>query len=257
MSKSTKIESYAKQINGSWRKTTDSILETAELCAEAVDKLSKDDKTKLVEQLDFSAATFSKLAKIGQEPRLQEEKVKALLPPNYSIVYEVAKLSSGELDAAISDQVISPTMSRADLEAWLTKRFGVEEAPVSEDKPRVIATVRVPPTFTRAQQAKLEAALERLQEEFDFDLARSRDADQEALSRTMRQVDDYIRKGARAYIRSLKKHRLAAGAKLSASERKQLWAFTDEEIKISETASWPDIQRVLDHVGSGDQFDRL
>ena len=90
MSKSTKIESYAKQINISWRKTTDSILETAALCAEAIDKLSKDDKTKLVEQLDFSAATFSKLATIGQKPRLQEENVKALLPPNYSIVYEVA-----------------------------------------------------------------------------------------------------------------------------------------------------------------------
>jgi hypothetical protein len=214
-------------------------------------------KTKLVEQLDFSAATFSKLVKIGQEPRLQEAKVKALLPPNYSIVYEVAKLSSGELDAAMNDQVISPTMSRADLEAWLSKRLGVEEAPSSEDKPRVIATVRVPPTFSSEQQAKLEAALERLQEEFDFDLARPRDPELEALSRMMRQVDDYIRKGARAYIRSLKKHRISAGAKLPASERKQLWAFSDEELKIPETASWEQVQRVLDHVGSGDQFERL
>jgi hypothetical protein len=85
------------------------------LCADIIEKLSKDDKVKFVEQLDFSASTFSKLVRIGQQPRLQEARVKALLPPNYSIGYEVSTLSARELDDAMEDQVISPTMARADL----------------------------------------------------------------------------------------------------------------------------------------------
>jgi hypothetical protein len=214
-------------------------------------------KTKLVEQLDFSAATFSKLVKIGQEPRLQEAKVKALLPPNYSIVYEVAKLSSHELDAAIADEVITPTMARSDLEAWLSKRLGIEQAPAKQEQPRVVATVKVSTTFSDEQEAKLEEALKELQEEFGFELVQPRDPELEALSRMMRQIDDYIRKGARSYIRSLKKRTLSEGYKLTPAMRKRLWGYSEDELEILPDANWDQVQAVLDYVGNGDQFERL
>ena len=91
------IQDYAKAINSSWRKTTDSVLETAKLCAEADKKLPLDQKNKLFKDLDFNKTTFSKLAKIGLQPQLQTDAVRSLLPPNYSVVYEVAKLPDTDL----------------------------------------------------------------------------------------------------------------------------------------------------------------
>ena len=92
------IQEYAKAINSSWHKTTESVLETARLCAEANKKFAAaEPKKELIKKLDFSSATFSKLVTIGHDPRLQEASVKALLPPNYSIVYRVAKLSAQDL----------------------------------------------------------------------------------------------------------------------------------------------------------------
>ena len=54
-----KIQEYAKAINLSWHKTTDSVLETARLCAEVEKKFHSDDKDKLFKDLDFNKATFS------------------------------------------------------------------------------------------------------------------------------------------------------------------------------------------------------
>ena len=56
------IQDRAKAINASWHKTTDSVLETARLCADAEQKLRPADKNKLFKELDFNKATFSKLA---------------------------------------------------------------------------------------------------------------------------------------------------------------------------------------------------
>jgi hypothetical protein len=122
------IQDYAKAINASWHKTTDSVLETARLCAEADKKLPTDQKNKLFKDLDFNKATFSKLAKIGSQPQLQTDAVRSLLPPNYTVVYEVAKLPESDLRVAIKDGVITPGMTRGDLDAWLEKRMGTVPA---------------------------------------------------------------------------------------------------------------------------------
>jgi len=118
------VASYVKAINASWHKSTDSILETAKVCADAEKKLSKDEKIKLFKDLVFSKATFSKLAKVGSQARLLNEDVKPLLPPNYSILYAIAKLSEKDLRQAIKDGIINPNMSRADLEMWIAEQGG-------------------------------------------------------------------------------------------------------------------------------------
>jgi tellurite resistance protein len=47
-----KIKEYAKSINASWRKSTDSVIETARLCAEADKKFKASEKTKLLEVVE-------------------------------------------------------------------------------------------------------------------------------------------------------------------------------------------------------------
>ena len=108
-----KLDDYAAKINASWRKTADCVLETAMLCAEVSAKLGLGEKKQLQKKLDFSLATFSKLVKIGEQPHLREKAIKALLPPSYTLVYQLAQLSPSNIDAAIKEGIISPTMSRA------------------------------------------------------------------------------------------------------------------------------------------------
>ena len=115
------LPEYADKINASWRKTTESVLETARLCADANKDLKSKDRARLIKQLAFNAATFSKLVKIGSKYQLQSDPLKSLLPPSYSIVYEVAKLNEGDLQVAITEGVINPGMTRRDLDAWIGK----------------------------------------------------------------------------------------------------------------------------------------
>jgi hypothetical protein len=142
------VQSYVKAINTSWHKSTDSILETAKICAEAEKKLNANEKAKLFKDLIFSKATFSKLAKVGSQTRLLSENVKPLLPPNYSILYDIAKLSERDLGQAIKDGIINPNMSRADLEAWAAEQRG-EGKEEGDGEDRVIATLLVPSDFER------------------------------------------------------------------------------------------------------------
>ena len=250
------IQDYAKAINSSWRKTTDSVLETARLCAEAEKKLRPEEKNKLFKDLDFNKATFSKLAKIGSQPRLQTEAVKSLLPPNYTIVYEVAKLPESDLQVAIKEGIISPKMARGDLDAWLERRAGKVPASESEHA-KIIATVEVPSDYDPKKQALLEKALEKLRVQFGFSLERPRDLEEIAFNRMAARVDDHIRKEARRFIHTLKTSRVQAAGKMSAAERKTLWPFTDDELAITPDATWDQVKAALELVGNADEFERL
>lgn len=250
------IQDYAKAINASWHRTTDSVLETARLCAEADKKLPTDQKNKLFKDLEFSKAAFSKFVKIGSHPQLQTDPVKSLLPPNYSIVYEVAKLAELDLRVAIKEGVITPKMSRGDLDAWLERRLG--KIPAS-DSPlaRIIATVEVPSDYDPKKQALLEKALEKLRLQFGFSLERPRDPEEMAFNRMAARVDDHIRKEARRFIHTLKSSRVQAAGKVSAAERKNLWPFSDDELAIAADATWEQVKAALELVGNADEFERL
>jgi hypothetical protein len=196
------VQDYAKAINSSWRKTTDSVLETARLCAEA-DKNLPRDKSKFFKELEFSKAAFSKLVKIGSHPQLQSEPVKSLLPPNYSIVYEVAKLPDDDLRVAVKDGIITPRMTRGDLDDWIGKRSG--KIPDSDGPhAKIIATVEVPSDYDPKKQALLEKALDKLRAQFGFSLERPRDLEEMAFNRMALRVDDHIRKSAKRFIASLR-----------------------------------------------------
>ena len=58
-----KIQEYAKAINLSWHKTTDSVLETARLCAEVEKKFHSDDKDKLFKRSGFQQSDIQQTRK--------------------------------------------------------------------------------------------------------------------------------------------------------------------------------------------------
>src|SRR6185312_7821302 len=156
------LPEYADKINASWRKTTESILETARLCADANKDLKSKDRARLIKQLAFNAATFSKLVKIGSKYQLQQDPVKSLLPPSYSILYEIAKLTEGDLQAAISEGVINPGMTRRDLDAWLGKSRDESSASSDEASTKIVATVKVPTDYDEERREQLISALAKL-----------------------------------------------------------------------------------------------
>lgn len=248
------VQKFATEINRNWHKTTEHVLETARLCAEADKNLRSSEKSKLYDALDFNKATFSKLVKIGKQKHLHDEKVKPMLPPNYTVVYELAKLSEEDLGVAIRDKVVNPNMTRGELDAWLSERKGNSPEATKE---RVIATVCVPSDFDEKKEAMLEAALDALRTEFGIEVRRPRDQELDALNSMARKIDDYIRKGARRYIRSLKAKKLGGKRHLSPAARKQLWSYSQDEVEIRPDASWEEVQCALDTVGAGDQFERL
>ena len=142
MTNTLTISDYADAINTSWHKTTENVLETARLCAEAQSSLDKTDKKKLIQALDFSTSTFSRLVTIGSRPELQSKEVRTLLPPNYSIVYKIAKLGADEFDQAVKDGVITPRMTRDALNDWVAAHQAPSE---SSDATPHLKIIGLPP----------------------------------------------------------------------------------------------------------------
>jgi hypothetical protein len=117
----TLIRGYAARIGDGWRRVTQGVMEVARDCFSA-SKLTVSQKKELVQQLPFKEPTFSKLGRIGKDTRLHAPNVEPLLPPHYSIVYLLTKLTDDELEAAVKECVINPDMKRAELQKWLSSR---------------------------------------------------------------------------------------------------------------------------------------
>jgi hypothetical protein len=252
-----KLEDYAAKINASWRKTTDSVLETAQLCAEVDGRLEGESRKSFLQRLDFAPATFSKLVTIGRQARLRDKPIRPLLPSSYSIVYELARLNATQLDAAVKDGVISPSMSRADLASWVAEREGRKPDAESDTAPRVLATLRVPLDYDAEKQMLLQKALEDLRAKFGFDLDQPKDPQTEEAMKVLHRIDTHIRKHARKFIGELRSGKLAGASKLSAAEQRKLWPHSEQDVEIADDATWDGVEAVLAKVGAGDQFERL
>ena len=178
-------------------------------------KLSAEEKKKLFSELDFDKSTLSKLAKIGAHPQLQKESVRQLLPPSYTIVYKVGLLTEGELAQAIEEGVFNPGMTRAELDTWLAQQRGEDADEEKKDRPKVVATVQVPPDYDEARLGALKKALERT---VWLQLGSSSRSGNCRVQPMARQMDDYIRKEARRFIATLKSHKLQGAGKLTAAQ---------------------------------------
>ena len=114
------VSEFAVEIHESWRVATCTILSTAQLCSEADAKFRGAQRDALLRALPFGASTFSKLVTIGRNYELvSDQKMVRVLPPNYSIIYEIVKMQPELRVIAIEKRIISKDMKRNTLLAFI------------------------------------------------------------------------------------------------------------------------------------------
>ena len=118
------VQQHAAKILGSWRKSTDLILETANACATAWESLEREDRVRLVEQLrpDISRESFSKLVSIGRNEALHDPRIRNNLPSRWTILHTLRDCTAEELDRAIEAGVLSRHCSRKAVQEWLAEQ---------------------------------------------------------------------------------------------------------------------------------------
>jgi hypothetical protein len=110
------VESYRQRIHASFQKGISGVFEVAAICHEANTKLSAKEKAVLRKsKLPFSKANFAKYAKIGSDERLLP--LTDILPPNFSLLYEISLLTSEQLEQALESNTIHTTVHRKDIVA--------------------------------------------------------------------------------------------------------------------------------------------
>jgi hypothetical protein len=120
----TDVAAIANVINENWRKSVASILMVAQECAKAKASLDDSEKEQLYSLLPFKQPMFSKLATIGENPRLLDYQPK--LPVSISTIYEVGKLPADRFDDAVKDGVLNPGVRRQDIKAWLKGKMSAQ-----------------------------------------------------------------------------------------------------------------------------------
>jgi hypothetical protein len=116
------VSDYAEEINRAWRKAADNsldhILDVCAICAEAKRLLPRPQKQELLDSLCLNRSQFVRMARIGGDPRLKDQKIRRLLPSSRSILYDLAALDDVEFEEAFRSEKIHPAMSRAELANW-------------------------------------------------------------------------------------------------------------------------------------------
>jgi hypothetical protein len=115
------LDHFVSVIRDGWRKHIETILLQAKHCAEARRTLDPLQKQKLYRRLPFKQSMFSKLADVGESRALFAANVRKHLPSNWSLIYLLRNLSGEELEAAISQKVLTPKATRNELAIWLAE----------------------------------------------------------------------------------------------------------------------------------------
>jgi len=263
---------FVAAISAAWTKSVDCIFDAAILCAEADERLTSIERALLIDGLPFAAPTFSKLVKIGNDQRLRKDDVRGLLPASYSIMYAVAQCSDYQLRRIISEGVLHPAATRAEIEAYRKKRvprallpLEIDEEktaaevvgePLAETKPKdyCFAEIRVP--YCPFEQAdELEGELRRLAETFGVELVKKQDP----LERAERLYGERHRRFYdrwEHYGRVLTRKRIKRMKEQTRRDNKK-WGYLWDETNLGDPREgWPRILEVLTTLGiEGDYED--
>jgi hypothetical protein len=244
------IQFFSERIAERWKKATRGILEVAEICFQASEKLSANQRKILIQSLPFGQATFSKLVAIGQDTRLKSPQVAGLLPAKYSVLYELTKLSDAQVQTALEMNAISPKLRRTEVAA-IFDQFEKDAAknPVQSIEATAYAAFSLEKELSYEQMQSLHMALEELTEKFELNFTYN-DEFPTTLSLYSRFEDEVgkreakvqlrVRQLARAQIRNLKKHKIGKGEK---------WGFDKDEIYIGAEFDEVQIAQVFSLVG--------
>lgn len=138
---------YADRINFAWQKAVPSIIEAGKWLVEAKDSLPhgqwermfKNHKNKVAGPIPFSLRTAQTLMAIIRHPCLPKARYVALLPPNWPVLGEIARLDKNEFNLGLERKVIHPECTRKQIRKYI-RDLRPQEIP-SEDfgKPPEIA----------------------------------------------------------------------------------------------------------------------
>jgi hypothetical protein len=262
--------SYAVAISAAWTQSVDSILDAASLCAEADERLSSVEKAALLAQLRFSESKFSKLVKIGNDPRLREEEVRRLLPASYSIMYEFALLSDEQQRSAIVDGVLHDEAKRSEVEACRVAPDRVVRAklplfdevvekavPAKKKKEAGIcfAELRMPSDFPAEAREQLERDLLRVAESHGVELVRHLTREERWEAQYLKRMNAFARRWEQIGLQ-LTRQRVKE-LQRACKKRNEKWGFFWDETDLDHMASWPDIERVLGVLAIPDEYEGI
>jgi N6-adenosine-specific RNA methylase IME4 len=109
---------WAERITTAWRKGVEAIIESGRLLldAKADPSLPHGDFLDMIERdLPFGARTAQMLMKIGADPRLANANHASLLPPHWTTLYELTKLTDEQFEAKVAAGEIHPELERRDV----------------------------------------------------------------------------------------------------------------------------------------------
>ena len=84
----------------------------------------------------MSKTTFMKFVVIGRDQRLR--RIEGMLPPGFSIIYEVSQLNNEVFDEAVKAGVIHPHVRRVEIEALRKSSAGKNKASTADELPEVV-----------------------------------------------------------------------------------------------------------------------
>jgi N6-adenosine-specific RNA methylase IME4 len=118
---------WATRIAACWQKSTEAIIATGRLIAEAKAALKHGEFIAMVQsQLPFDRTTALRLMTIGADTRIANDAHVQHLPPHWGTLYELTKLDDGTFEAGIADGTISPQLQRKAITAAIKAKRRTE-----------------------------------------------------------------------------------------------------------------------------------
>jgi hypothetical protein len=130
------VGELGRKIKASYEAAAAHTLTTAELCCQGFTQWGSRGLPLLLRTAQMSKTTFMKFVVIGRDQRLR--RIEGMLPPGFSIIYQVSQLSDEVFDEAVKAGVIHPHVRRAEVEALRKSSPGRTKAPAINEIPEAV-----------------------------------------------------------------------------------------------------------------------
>ena len=130
------VAELACKIKASYQTAAAHVLTTGELCYQGFARWGSRGLPVLLRAAEMSKTTFMKFVVIGRDQRLR--RIEGMLPPGFSIIYEVSQLNNEVFDEAVKAGVIHPHVRRVEIEALRKSSAGKNKASTADELPEVV-----------------------------------------------------------------------------------------------------------------------
>ena len=118
------LQYFVERIDQNWRASVDSVMKVAQLCAQAKGALRPPQQKQLLQKTKLERSVFSKLAKIGADPRIEKLWRADKLPRVWATAHELTMFTDEELAASEAAGIVHPGATRREIKAWRNARRG-------------------------------------------------------------------------------------------------------------------------------------